>query len=63
VGTLAILQLGAAHMDDDRVVLSGSELIRWVIVALVIVAGIGLFFYFAPSSKPAVSPTVQENPR
>jgi hypothetical protein len=50
-------------MDDDRVVLSGSELARWLIVALVIAAGIGLFFYFAPSSKPAVTPSVQENPR
>jgi hypothetical protein len=50
-------------MDDDRVALSGSELIRWLIVAAVIIAGIGLFFYFAPSSKPAVPPTVQESPR
>lgn len=50
-------------MDDDRVELSGSELIRWMIVAAVIIAGIGLFFYFAPSSKPAVPPTVQESPR
>jgi hypothetical protein len=51
------------RMDDDRVVLSGSELIRWVIVALIVLAGVGLFFYFAPSSKPAVPPTVQESPR
>ena len=50
-------------MDDDRVALSGSELIRWMIVAAIIIAGIGLFFYFAPSSKPAVPPTVQESPR
>jgi hypothetical protein len=50
-------------MDDDRVVLSGSELIRWMVVAAIIIAGIGLFFYFAPSSKPAVPPSVQESPR
>ena len=50
-------------MDDDRVVLSGSELIRWMVVAVIIIVGIGLFFYFAPSSKPAVPPTVQESPR
>ncbi|HEV7364406.1 MAG TPA: hypothetical protein VGN76_01015 [Gemmatimonadales bacterium] len=50
-------------MDDDRVALSGSELIRWVVVAAIIIAGIGLFFYFAPSSKPAVPPSVQESPR
>jgi hypothetical protein len=50
-------------MDDDRVALSGSELIRWMVVAAIIIAGIGLFFYFAPSSKPAVPPSVQESPR
>jgi hypothetical protein len=50
-------------MDDDRVALSGSELIRWMVVVAIIIAGIGLFFYFAPSSKPAVPPTVQEPPR
>ena len=50
-------------MDDDRVVLSGSELVRWMVVAAVIIAGIALFFYFAPSSKPAVPPSVEESPR
>jgi len=50
-------------MDDERVALSGSELIRWMVVAAIIIAGIGLFFYFAPSSKPVVPPSVQESPR
>jgi hypothetical protein len=50
-------------MDDDRASLSGSDLIRWMIVAAIIIAGIVLYFYFAPSSKPAVPPTVQEAPR
>jgi uncharacterized BrkB/YihY/UPF0761 family membrane protein len=50
-------------MEDQRVTLSGSELLRWTIVALVIIAGIALFFYFAPSTKPAVPPSVQESPR
>jgi hypothetical protein len=50
-------------MDDDRASLSGSDLIRWMIVAAIIIAGIVLYFYFAPSSKPAVPPTVQESPR
>lgn len=50
-------------MDEDQVSLSGSELIRWMIVAAIVIAGIGLFFYFAPSSKPPVPPTVQESPR
>lgn len=50
-------------MEDQRVTLSGSELLRWMIVAAVIIAGIALFFYFAPSTKPAVPPSVQETPR
>jgi hypothetical protein len=50
-------------MDNDRVTLSGSELVRWIVVAALIVLGIGLFFYFAPSSKPAVPPSVEETPR
>jgi uncharacterized BrkB/YihY/UPF0761 family membrane protein len=50
-------------MDEDRAALSGSELIRWMVVAAIIIAGIVLFFYFAPSTKPAVPPTVQESPR
>jgi multidrug efflux pump subunit AcrA (membrane-fusion protein) len=50
-------------MEEDRVQLSGSELVRWLIVALVVLAGIGLFFYFAPSSEPAVPPSVQEPAR
>jgi hypothetical protein len=50
-------------MDDDRATLSGSELLRWIVVAAVIIAGIVLFFYFAPTTKPAVPPTVQESPR
>jgi uncharacterized BrkB/YihY/UPF0761 family membrane protein len=50
-------------MDDDRVTLTGSELVRWMVVAALIIGGIALFFYFAPSTKPAVPPSVQEAPR
>jgi hypothetical protein len=50
-------------MEEERVTLSGSELVRWLIVAVIVIAGIVLFFYFAPSSKPAVPPSVQEVPR
>jgi hypothetical protein len=48
-------------MDQDRVELTGSELIRWLLVAVLIIAGIGLFFYFAPSTKPVVPPSVEES--
>ena len=50
-------------MDDDRVVLTGSDLVRWLIVAALVVAGIGLFFYFAKSTDPVVPPTVEESGR
>jgi uncharacterized BrkB/YihY/UPF0761 family membrane protein len=50
-------------MDDDRAALTGSELLRWMIVAAVIIAGVVLYFYFAPSTRPAVPPSVQESPR
>jgi uncharacterized BrkB/YihY/UPF0761 family membrane protein len=48
-------------MDHDRLELSGSELIRWLVVAVLIIAGIGLFFYFAPSTRPVVRPSVEES--
>ena len=54
---------GAWCMENDRVVLSGSELLRWLIIAAVIIAGIGLFFYFSPSTEPAVPPSVEETSR
>jgi hypothetical protein len=47
-------------MDHDRTELRGSELLRWLVVAALVLAGIGLFFYFAPSSKPVVPPSVGE---
>ena len=50
-------------MDQDRTTLTGSELIRWLVLAVLIVAGIALFFYFAPSTQPVVPPSVQESVR
>jgi hypothetical protein len=50
-------------MERAQVTLAGSELIRWIIVAVIAAAGIGLFFYFGPSTEPAVPPSVEETPR
>jgi hypothetical protein len=50
-------------MDQDREVLTGSELARWIIVAVLIIAGVALFFRFARSTQPVVPPTVQEPAR
>jgi hypothetical protein len=35
------------------------EVGRWVLVALLILAGIALYFVFAPSSRPAAPPAVE----
>lgn len=48
-------------MDNDRVVLTGADLVRWIVVAVLIIAAIGLFLYFAPSTKPMVPPSVEES--
>jgi hypothetical protein len=50
-------------MENDQVTLAGSELARWIVVVALVIAGIGLFFYFAPSTQPAVPPSVEESPR
>jgi hypothetical protein len=47
-------------MDKNRVELAGSELLRWAIVAVIVIAGIALFFYFGPHTEPVVPPSVQE---
>jgi len=47
-------------MDKDRVELAGSDLFRWAVVAVIVIAGIALFFYFAPHTEPVVPPSVQE---
>ena len=49
-------------MDKDRTEMAGSELLRWAVVAAIVIVGIVLFFYFAPSTEPVVPPTVQEAP-
>jgi hypothetical protein len=58
-----VFPLGESLMDDDHVTLAGSELVRWIVIAGLIIAGIGLFLYFAPSSRPAVPPSIEEQPR
>ena len=50
-------------MTQERESVSGSELVRWLLLAALIVVGLGLFFYFGPSTRPVVPPTVQETPR
>ena len=45
-------------MSDDKLMMSSGDIGRWLVVALVIIAGIVLFFVFGPSTSPAITPTV-----
>jgi hypothetical protein len=47
-------------MTDERRPLRGSELGRWLVIALLILLGIGLFFRFAPGTHPVAPPVTPE---
>ncbi|HEX3236213.1 MAG TPA: hypothetical protein VHR41_18625 [Gemmatimonadales bacterium] len=49
-------------MNDERAGIRGPELVRWLVVAIILAAGIGLFFWYGPSSHPAATTTVHEAP-
>lgn len=49
-------------MSDERAVVGGSELAWWLLVAALVVIGAGLYFIYAPDSRPVATPTVQETP-
>ena len=50
------------RMSDERAVIRGPELVRWLVVAIVIAAGIGLYFWYAPRTQPAATTTIHEAP-
>ena len=37
----------------------GPDRGRWLLIAALILLGIGLYFWFAPSSRPAAPPVVE----
>jgi hypothetical protein len=43
-------------MNDARSASRGPEMGRWIAVAALVLAGLALYFWFAPSSRP-VAPT------
>ena len=47
-------------MSEERIVVRGSELARWLAVAALLAAGIGLFFAFARRTPPVVPPASTE---
>jgi hypothetical protein len=46
-------------MNERPVPARGTEVGRWVLIAVLILAGIALYFRFAPSSPPAAPPSVE----
>jgi hypothetical protein len=49
-------------MSEQRPVIRGPELVRWLVIAIVIATGIGLYFWYAPRTQPAATTTVHEAP-
>lgn len=51
------------RMSQERSVGRGLELGRWVLVGVLLLAGLALFFLYAPGSEPPAPPTtVHEAP-
>jgi hypothetical protein len=49
-------------MSQERIVARGSELVRWMLVAVVLVVGLVLYFIYAPTSTPPAPPAAHEAP-
>jgi hypothetical protein len=47
-------------MSDERPPARGPELGRWLIIAALILGGIALYFWLAPSTQPVAPPPHQE---
>ncbi len=48
------------HMADERPRIPAGELGRWLFVAALIIAGIVLYFRYAPRAVPIVTPVTQD---
>lgn len=49
-------------MHQPRPAARGPEMGRWIMVAALILAGVALYFVFAPSSVPVAPPDTSEAP-
>jgi len=47
-------------MADERTRIPGRELGRWLVVAVILLLGIALYFYYGPRAEPVVRPVVQD---
>lgn len=48
------------RLVSERLAVAGPDLARWLIVAVLVAAGLGLFFAYAPRTRPVVQLSVQE---
>ena len=49
-------------MSQERMVARGPELVRWMLVAMVLLVGLVLFLIYAPMSDPPAPPATHEAP-
>ena len=49
-------------MADERQEVSGSELARWIIIAVLVVAGLGAALWLAPGTAPLAPPLAESSP-
>jgi hypothetical protein len=50
-------------MADDDARIGGGQLARWLLLAICLLFGIGLYFWLAPGSQPIVhSPGTEDSP-
>jgi hypothetical protein len=47
-------------MNDDRRLVRSPEAGRWIVIAILILLGIGLYFKFAPRIHPVAPPVTPE---
>jgi hypothetical protein len=47
-------------MTEERTVARDPELGRWLFVAALLLAGLALYFVYAPTSEPPARPAVPE---
>lgn len=45
-------------MSEDNVRLTGGEITRWVLLGLLLAAGLAAFFIYSPRVPPAIRPPV-----
>jgi len=48
-------------MADERSRIPARDLGRWLFVAVLLIAGIILYFRYAPSAQPIVTPATQDS--